>query len=123
MMKDMVLLDTNFLLAPFQFKIDVYEGIQKFGEPMTLDSCVRELGRLEKGQTKDSLHAKASLILLKMKKLKIEKSPYSSDTAIVKYAKRHDCVVATNDRKLIKRLKSNGIRIIRLRQKKLLMEE
>ncbi|MBI2075847.1 MAG: nucleotide-binding protein [Candidatus Aenigmarchaeota archaeon] len=118
-----VLLDTNFLLVPFQFKVDVYEDMRKFGEPMTLDSCVRELRRLEKGRTKDSLYAKASLILLKMKKLKIEKSPYSSDTAIIKYAKLHDCPVATNDRKLIKRLKSNGIRIIRLRQRKLLMEE
>ncbi len=118
-----VLVDTNFLLVPFQFRIDVYEEIKKFGLPVTLDSCVRELERLTKGKTKDAMHAKAALVLLEEKGLRIEKSPYSSDTAIISYAKQNGCAVATNDGKLIKRLKINGIRIIRLRQKKILMEE
>jgi len=118
-----VLLDTNFLLVPFQFKVDVYSLTNQFGQPMTLDSCKKELERLAKGKTRDALHAKAALILLKMKNLRIEKSFYSADTAILKYSKKHNCFVATNDSKLIKRLKSNGIRIIRLKQKNLLLEE
>jgi rRNA-processing protein FCF1 len=118
-----VILDTNFLLVPFQFKVDVYSLIRQFGQPMTLDSCKKELERLARGKTKDALHARAALILLKMKNLKIEKSFYSSDAAILSYSKKHNCFVATNDRKLIKALKSNGIRIIRLKQKKLLLEE
>ena len=118
-----VLLDTNFLLVPFQFKVNLYEDIQKFGKPMTLDSCIRELETLARRKTKSGLCAKAALILLRVKNLKIEKSPYSSDTAVIEYSNTHSCAVATNDRKLIKRLKSNGIRIIRLRQKRLLVEE
>lgn len=122
-MKEKVILDTNFLMVPFQFRIDVYEEIKKFGLPVTLDSCVRELERLSKGRTQDAMQAKAALALLKAKNLAIEKTPYSSDTAIINYAKENGCAVATNDGKLIKRLKINGIRIIRLRQKKILAEE
>jgi uncharacterized protein len=117
---DKILLDTNFLMAPAQFKVNIYEMLD--GEPITLSVCVRELEKLAAGKSKDAASAKISLAMAK-KYVKIIKSSGRADSAIISYASANDCTVATNDTKLIKVLKSKGIKVIRLRQKKLLVEE
>ncbi len=117
-----ILLDTNFLLAPVQFKADVYEQIT--ADFFTLDACVEELEKIAKKKTKAGVQAKAALILARTKNVRIVKAAKKNvDEALIEAAKQHNYIVATNDRKLIKALKTLDIRILRLRQKKLLLEE
>ena len=117
-----VLLDTNMLLAPVQFKTDIYEKIS--AEFFTIDTCIEELEKISKKKTKSALLARAALILAKTKNVKTIKSQKKTvDEAIIHAAKEHNYIVATNDRELIKILKEMDIRIIRLRQKKLVIEE
>ncbi len=118
-----VLLDTNFLMLPNQFGIDIFEYL-KFYEIFTLSQCIDELKKLSKKKGKDSKAAKIGLNLLEMNKVNIVKSLEKVvDKAILEYAIKENCLVATNDKELIKALKKKGIKIIRLKQKKYLIEE
>ncbi len=116
-----ILLDTNFLLAPVQFKADIYEQITT--DFFTLDACVEELEKIAKKKTKAGVQAKAALILARTKNVRIVKAAKKNvDEALVEAAKQHNYIVATNDRKLIMKLKTEGIAIVRLRQRKFMEE-
>jgi rRNA-processing protein FCF1 len=118
-----ILLDTNFLLLPAQFRVDL-SGLREHGSLATLDACIKELEKLSKGRGIAGRQAAVALALVKSKNLRvIPGRKKDTDSALVNCAKRHGYAVATNDRKLIKKLKNNGIRIIRLRQKKYFMTE
>ncbi|MFH0832788.1 MAG: DNA-binding protein [Candidatus Aenigmatarchaeota archaeon] len=120
-MKTKILLDTNFLLAPAQFKVDVFEEMKNFGEPVTLDVCINELKKLSKKKGNIGNEAKVALLLVKKNNLKILKSyKKRADFALMDCAKKLGCTIATNDVKLIKALKNKEIKVIRLRQKKFL---
>lgn len=115
-----IMLDTNFLLVPLQFKIDVFEELKKMGYStfIILENVEKEANKI------GSKEYKGIKKLLKDKHIKtITSDTQSTDSAILEYAKKHKCAVATNDRMLIKRLKKEHITIIRMRQKKYLIEE
>ena len=117
------LLDTNFLMLPNQFGTDIFEYL-KYHEACTLSSCVDELKRIVRQRGKDSASAKIALRLIEQNKIEIINSKERPvDKAILNYALREKCLVGTNDKALIKALKKNGIRIIRLKQKRYLVEE
>ncbi len=116
------LLDTNFLMLPNQFGIDIFEYL-KYHEVCTLSSCVDELKKIGRQKGKDSVSAKIALRLIEQNKIEIINSEERADKAILNYAMKEKCIVGTNDKALIKALKKNGIRIIRLKQKRYLTEE
>lgn len=116
-----ILLDTNMLLDAIKFHVDIVSEAKKFGKPFTLSSCVSELERISTGKGREALQAKLALKLAK--ELPIDKTEGRTDRAILKFAANSECIVATNDKKLIKALKLKGIRVIRLRQKRYLVEE
>jgi rRNA-processing protein FCF1 len=97
-----ILLDTNFLLLPAQFRVDI-NRLREQGSLATLDACIKELEKLS---------------MVKSRRIRIISGRGNADSALLNTAKRHGFAVATNDRKLIKKLKNNGIRIIRLRQRR-----
>ena len=111
------MLDTNFLLVPVQFKVDIFRQLRG-NDLVTLDLCVKELEKISKGKGKSAEHSKIALDLLKKRKIRIIKANKPTDSSLMNYAQQHNCAVATNDRKLIKRLKNKGIKVIRLSQKK-----
>ena len=118
-----VLLDTNMLLYAVAQKVDL-QALMDGKELLTLQNCVAELEKLGKGKTRSGMHARVALELLKKKNIKVLQSgEKNTDRAIIRYARDNNIIVATNDRVLIKSLKTNGIRVIRLRQKRLLIEE
>jgi rRNA-processing protein FCF1 len=117
-----IILDTNFLLLPAQLKIDIF-SLRSYGTLATLDACIRELEKISKGRGKSAGQAKVGLALIKDRKIKKLKTRQSADKALLAYGKRYSYTIATNDRKLIKILKNNGIRIVRLRQKKYFVVE
>lgn len=118
-----VLLDTNFLLLPGQFKVDIFTELERImQEPFeiaVLESSIEELENLtKKGKSEDRRAAKLGLDLLKHKALKILPSSKQRcvDDLLVEMA-GPALIVATQDAELRKRLKRKGAGVIGLRQK------
>ena len=119
-----IILDSNFLFVPLQFKIDIFEGMmnllnQRF-EPILLSTTCQELQRMaEKGSPKLRRQAAVALKLAeKCRVVDVEKSKEeTSDDVILRVAAQWRCPVATNDRKLKQRLRDISIPVIYLRQK------
>lgn len=117
-----VILDTNFLINSFLFRIDFLDEIKSLVEEpiefLTLDSVVREIKKISKSKTKDSGYAKIALDFIKQKNIKMIKSEIkSTDKAILGIANKNT-MVATNDTKLRKKLKKLGVKTIYLRARK-----
>jgi len=113
------LLDTNFLMVPVQFKVDIFSELGEY-ELVTLDNCIAELKKISKGKNRDAVAAKIAMKMTEGRVRVVSTTVKITDTAIVNYARKHGCAVATNDQNLMKTLKKYGIKIIRLRQKKYL---
>lgn len=143
--KKIVLLDTNFLLIPAQFRVDIFAELQRLCdfnyELAVLAAVVDELGGLasdNKVSAKDRRAAKLGLQLIKAKGVKIvgvdkgasstsaligdRKVFKSTDKAILDFAAqgKGSVVVATQDRLLREKLKSAGVAVIVLREKQYL---
>ena len=123
-----VLLDTNFLMIPGKFKVDVFHELAIDGyEPITLKNCVEELKKLAESSGARGGYAKIALEMLDKNRIPIKRVISShaggTDKVIIQYARENGCAVATNDRALIEGLKVYGVKIIRLRQGKTLVEE
>ena len=115
-----IILDTNFLTIPYQFKVDIFEEIERLMEEnyelVTLDKVVEELKKIKRG--KDAVAAKIGLELIKKKNIKVINTDVNKvDNAIVKLADENT-IVATNDKNLRKNLKNKNIKTFYLRSKK-----
>ncbi|MCX6815286.1 MAG: DNA-binding protein [Candidatus Aenigmarchaeota archaeon] len=116
------LLDTNFLLLPHQFGVDIFEYL-KYYDIATLSSCIEELKKLAKKKGDTAVAARVALLLLKQKNVKIIHTKEKTvDKAILDYALQEKCTVGTNDKELIKALKKHSVKVIRLKQNKYLEE-
>jgi uncharacterized protein len=128
MLKKKVILDTNFLLIPGQFKVDVFSEIERIMlnpyELCVVDETVSELDRIVMAAgVKDKFAAKLALVLLiqkSLKRLPCSKGLDNADDCIVSYSDENS-YVATQDSELKKRVKAKGSRVIGLRQKKYLV--
>jgi rRNA-processing protein FCF1 len=115
-------------LLPSKYKVDIFEHLQRFSPDLyTTSSAVKELENLAKRKTKDAMHAKVGLQLLntaiESNRIKIIRTVSRPDKAILDHVKKEKCMIATNDKELIKSLKKNKVKVIRLRQKKYLILE
>lgn len=111
------LLDTNFLIIPAQFKLDVFELLEEFGKPefFTLNLCLEEL--------KKTPWEKLTKEIIKKKGIRIEdtREGSSADFELGRIAREKKMVVCTQDRLLINRLRLEKIPVITLRQRKYLI--
>jgi rRNA-processing protein FCF1 len=119
-----VILDSNALFVPLEFKIDIFEKLKQLLnrnlEFILLSPVKRELEMLA---TKDSAKIrKEALFALKL----AEKCKYvpleddeklTTDDVIVKVAKNWNSPVFTNDRQLKLRLRDISVPVIYVRQK------
>jgi len=119
-----VILDSNALFVPLQFRIDIFEEIRRLlnrnVEYVLLSSVKRELEMLA---TKDSLKIRReALFALKL----AEKCKYvpvendgelTVDDAIVRVAKKWSSPVFTNDIQLKRKLRDISVPVIYVRQK------
>ena len=119
-----IMLDTNFLLVPAQFGVDVYEQLRGIGynEFFTMSACIAELEKLAKHK-KHEKHVALAMQLIKKNHMTVIETSITADAAIADYADDNNIAVATLDIALIKALKANGIKVIRLRQKKYITED
>lgn len=114
-----VVLDTNMLLVPFQFKVDVFGEIERLtegrGQAAVLSPCIEELKALAAGSGRDARAAKAALDMLERLKIGKTKAGGPADDAIMEYALKEQAVVCTNDKELRDKLREKGIRTVGLR--------
>ena len=127
-MRKTIILDTNFLLIPGQFKVDVFSEIDRIcdfeHELATVPETLEELRKIaDSGNGKDARAAKMGLELLRKRKVaelkNYRKVFKSADDAIVAIAD-NNVIVATQDKLLRTKLNKRGIRIVTLRQKQYL---
>jgi len=119
-----VILDSNFLFIPSQFKIDIFEQLQTLlnqrFEPVLLSSTHQELRTIaERGSPTRRRQASFALKLAeKCRVVNIEKKAgETNDDVILRVAAEWRSPVATNDRELRRKLRSLDIPVIFLRGK------
>jgi len=119
-----VILDSNFLFIPAKFQIDVFEDLAKLlnqrFEPVLLSSIYQELKTMaEKGAPSRRRQTSLALKLAeKCKKIDVEKHlEETNDDVILRIATLWKSPVATNDRKLRRKLRARAIPVIYLRSK------
>lgn len=118
-----VILDTNILLVPFQFKIDILgelEYLLGYSHHFVISSrTMDELKKLGKMIGKDGMAARLAMKLVEVNRSRIEIIPSSKyvDEWIVQYARQNGAVVCTNDSALRKKLKSLDIKVICMKSK------
>ncbi|MBI2138913.1 DNA-binding protein [Candidatus Woesearchaeota archaeon] len=127
-----IILDTNILLLPAQFHIDIFSEIErichfKYGLAV-IDKTLDELGHIfhsQRGKNKEA--AKLALQLIRAKDIEVLKSSSQGsvnghvDEIILALAERGKHVVATLDQLLKRQLKEKKVPMIVMRQRKFLM--
>ena len=112
-----IILDTNFLMAVAQFKIDVFEQLRGH-DIYVINTVTRELREQSKGRSKDAKAALLALDLIENKDLKmLNTNEKNADKSLILYSKR-GYVIATQDRKLREKVKKAGGKSIYIRQRK-----
>ena len=118
-----VILDSNFLMIPFQFHVDVIEEIeyllQKKVDFIVPSSVKQELTEISARGGEGAPEASLALQLASRCRV-VEVSLQSHETvddAIIKAAQKLAAVVATNDIELRKRLRSINVPVVYLRDK------
>lgn len=119
-----VILDSNFLFLPFQFKIDIFEELKNLLkqriEVILLSSTIKEIQEIaQKGSQKMRQQALFALRLsesCQIVEVPILNTYNTPDDVIFRIAMELLCPVATNDKMLRKRLKNINVPVIYLRE-------
>ncbi len=120
-----IILDTNFCLIPFEFKVDVIEEIKRIihekAEIIIPDLVIEELKDMSKKKGKRGVYAKNAIeYFSRFKKVKVKKID-GVDDSIIRFAKENKCVIATQDKEMKRKARKERIPIITMRQKKYLI--
>ncbi|VVB51061.1 Ribonuclease VapC9 [uncultured archaeon] len=117
-MRSKVIIDTNGLMIPGQFGIDIFSELQQLGffSYIVPSASVKELEKIvSTGRGKDRTAAKIALSLLDRCTI-IDRNGYADDI-IIDLAVGMDAAVLTNDTELKKRLCSKGVTNVYLRDR------
>lgn len=117
-----VVLDTNFLLLPFQAKVDFEREVERLIEEphffVVLQQVVDELREMASKQRKFSPAARAALLLVEKRGFTVNREfKGKPDAAMVAYCAAKNAVLATLDAGLRRKAKAAGARVIFLRDK------
>lgn len=118
-----IMLDTNFLIAPFQLSIDLFEEIDRLypvNKVYTLEDAVQEAQSIEEGRYKalvEKLIETQDIEVLETEKetdssRKVEKEK-EVDDLLVNIC--DEFIIATNDRELKERLVKQGAEVLFIR--------
>jgi len=118
-----VLLDSNFLFVPLHQGIDVFEELDRLLEGrvrcVVTRPVVDELERLER-DSGPSLRKEARFAISLTERCEVLDEGLlpceTVDDSILRAAKEHGYVVATNDAELRRRLRRNGVAVVYVRQ-------
>lgn len=121
-----ILLDTNFLMIPAQFGVDIFAEIRRICffsyQLVVLDATLKELQKLALSKGRKGAHARTALTLIKAKTVYVHPTTKAmhTDDLILETAGM-GWIVATQDIRLKQRLREKDVSIITLRQKKYLI--
>ncbi len=124
-MKKEVFLDTNFMLVPLKFKLDIFSDLNRLLdyqlELTTATPVITELKKISKSKGKTGMAAKFALKLIKVNKehgkLKVLKGTMPADDWIFNHAKETGAIICTNDIALKNRLFGVKGRVIGLKSR------
>jgi rRNA-processing protein FCF1 len=108
-----VILDTNAVLMPFQFGINLNKELERLLGECEILVPMSVLEELKDLKPKRLARAAQELAL----KFKVFETTEKGDKAIISVAKELKCPVVTNDKKLIKTLEKLGLPVIFLRSR------
>jgi rRNA-processing protein FCF1 len=120
-----IIIDTNFLFVPLQFRLDIFEELNNLlgqhVKPIMLSPTYQELQKL--AESSSPKMRKQTMLGLKLSEkcqiVEVERTKdESNDNLILRIAKEWKCPVATNDRELREKLRKIGVAVVFLRQKK-----
>lgn len=126
----LLIFDTNFLLIPAEFKVDIFQKSKDLINTKKLDMAVfdktiYELQKIKDSRSKSSSSAKIGLQLINVKNITIiaSKDKTYVDDMFLNYEKYlpdsdREVIVATQDKELKKRLKQRGIKVIYMAARK-----
>ncbi len=120
-----VILDSNFLMIPFQFNVDVFAELDRVLEGRyrvyVTDGVLRELRgiRMRRKSAGAALQLASKLPVIETGGEGIR----DVDRALINLAQEGNTIICTNDKILIEKLRSKGLPVIYLRQRKYLMLE
>ncbi len=118
-----VILDTNILLLPFQFKINILlelEYLIDVSHHYVISSrTLGELRKIGRSVGKDGMAARLALKLVEANKAKITivESDEYVDRWIEEYALANHAIVCTNDAKLRRRLLDLDVKVISMKSR------
>ena len=120
--KKMIILDTNFILAPIMLKLNIDKLLSRieFAYELYIPSfCLKELERLEQKSLKLKKACKVARAILKRLNVKVLnedlKEGETIDEALVRLAEKYNAIVATGDKEIWRRLREKGLPIIYIR--------
>jgi len=121
-----IILDTNFLLIPYQFKVDIFSEIARICDfkytLCIMNQTLDELEKIAKEQKGKNRHAAmlGTMLLIQKAPLKLKSKKDNADDSIVEEASKGNYIVATQDAELKRRLKKLNVPVIVLKQKRYL---
>ena len=120
-----IIIDTNFLMIPFQFRVDIFSEFNRVCnfnyELFVFEQSINELKNIiEKQPMKYRKAAQFALKLIKLKNIGIIESKQKDVDSLILNNLGPDTIIATQDGKLKKELIKKGTSVIILRQKKYL---
>lgn len=123
-----IVLDTNFLLIPGQFGVDIFTELQRICdfpyELHIMETTLKELENImEKSAGTARQAGKLALELVKAKDINIISSDVGYVDRAILDSVDETTIVATMDAELREKLKKKGVKLITLRQKKYLIIE
>jgi len=113
-----VIIDTNGLMIPVQFKVDIFGELGRLGydEFVVPQAVVNELKALVKKYRGENRTAAKVGLSLSDRCTLVERAGIADDI-ILQLALDMDAAVLTNDVGLVKRLNDADVSVVRLRQK------
>jgi len=122
-----VVLDTNALMMPYQFGINIEKelnkllGICRIIIPRTV---VEEMEKIAEGGGEAGRAAKLGLSIIKKKGFRLVETESKGDDGVLETAVKMDAAIVTNDKELKKKAKQMNLPVIYLREGcRLVMEE
>ncbi|MAG91401.1 nucleotide-binding protein [Candidatus Woesearchaeota archaeon] len=120
-----IILDTNFLLIPMQFKVDIFSEFNRICnfnyKLFVFESSINELKKIisnQKGKNKKA--AQIALKLIKSKNIGMIRSDEQYVDSLILENLDKDTIIATQDMELKNKVLDKGSSVIILRQKKYL---
>ena len=120
-----IILDTNFLLIPIQFRVDIFSEFNRicnFNYTLFIfEQTINELKKIIEFQSgKDKRAAQFALKLIKLKNIGVIKADGNDVDDLILDNLDKNTIIATQDAILKKKLLQKGVSVIILRQKKYL---